>query len=321
MRSIQRNKKYTLSIFSLVLFILSATAMLCGCSSSLENAKKIDKSDMPLRDNTPCVLEVSAPGTATLTCDDAIIDYSNASKGYIVVNYTGKSSRVKFIVTLPDSSTCTYSLHGGQEIFPLTGGDGTYSVNVFENVEDDLFVSMLTDSFPVELENEFLPYLYPNQYVDFSSDSQVVQLAQQLSEGSHDEIDVVSSVYTYLKENMAYDSEHAKSIANGETGYIPSVDDVLASGKGICFDYASVMTAMLRSQKIPTRLEIGLTGNGITHAWISVYTKDNGWVDSIIEFTENQWTLVDPTMASTMNSKQFEKYIGNGSNYLVKYTY
>lgn len=72
---------------------------------------------------------------------------------------------------------------------------------------------------------------------------------------------------------------------------------------GICFDYASVMTTMLRSQRIPTRLEIGYAGENY-HAWISTYIKDIGWVNGIIEFNGTSWTLMDPTYASTSKSPE-----------------
>ena len=57
----------------------------------------------------------------------------------------------------------------------------------------------------------------------------------------------------------------------------------LRTGRGICFDYASLTAAMLRSQNIPARLEIGYSGD-VYHAWISVYTEETGWIDRLIEF-------------------------------------
>ena len=45
---------------------------------------------------------------------------------------------------------------------------------------------------------------------------------------------------------------------------------------------APLMAAMLRSQGIPTRLEIGYSKDAY-HAWVSVYIEDIGWIDSIIE--------------------------------------
>ena len=71
---------------------------------------------------------------------------------------------------------------------------------------------------------------------------------------------------------------------------LPNVDETLKTGKGICFDYAALMTSMLRSQRIPTKLEVGYAGETY-HAWISTYVDDKGWVDDIIEFDGKDWQL------------------------------
>ena len=81
------------------------------------------------------------------------------------------------------------------------------------------------------------------------------------------------------------------------------------------------MTAMLRSQNIPTKLVTGYTGSAY-HAWISTYTKETGWVEGVIFFDGVSWKLMDPTFASSSNSSDaIMKYIGDGKNYTVKYLY
>ena len=115
--------------------------------------------------------------------------------------------------------------------------------------------------------------------------------------------------------NISYDYD---KINNIPTGYLPNVDQILEEKTGICFDYASVMATMLRSQRIPTRLEIGYAGENY-HAWISTYIKDIGWVNGIIEFNGTSWTLMDPTYAST--SKSPEKFVADQNNYQLKYVY
>ena len=57
------------------------------------------------------------------------------------------------------------------------------------------------------------------------------------------------------------------------------------------------------------------------HAWISTYIKDIGWIDNIIEFDGKDWSLLDPTLGANNKSKDVKKYIGDGSKYIVKYTY
>ena len=108
--------------------------------------------------------------------------------------------------------------------------------------------------------------------------------------------------------------------ADPPTDYIPDPDSTLASKTGICFDYASLMTAMLRSQGIPTKLQVGYTSN-VYHAWISVYMDETGWVDGLIRFDNNEWTLMDPTLGSYTNKTDVADYTKDGTNYYVMYNY
>lgn len=267
------------------------------------------------RDNTPCVLVPSADGKDTYTCDVAAIDASNASEGYVMVSYNGSNPKVKLQITGPDTVTYTYDLHGGYEVFPLTSGDGTYSINVFENISGDKYATALAQEITVSITNEFGPYLYPNQYVNFTADSLPVTETVTLTASADTDLDVVSDVYNYIIDNFTYDYDKA---ANVKSGYLPDVDKIFAARTGICFDYASVMASMLRSQRIPTRLEVGYKGEEY-HAWISTYIKDVGWINGVIEFDGKEWKLLDPTFAST--SKSPKDFITENSQYNTKYIY
>ena len=114
---------------------------------------------------------------------------------------------------------------------------------------------------------------------------------------------------------MNYDYAKAQSV---QSGYLPNVDQVLASKTGICFDYAAVMTAMLRSQDIPTKLVVGYTGD-VYHAWVDVYIKEMGWVDNFIYFDGVSWKLMDPTFAAAETDQDLQEYIGDGDNYITEY--
>ena len=122
----------------------------------------------------------------------------------------------------------------------------------------------------------------------------------------------------YLIENIKYDKEKASTVENG---YMPDPDETLRSGKGICFDYAALMTGMLRSQGVPCKLVVGYAGTAY-HAWISVWTQEAGWVDNVIYFDGSVWHRMDPTFASSgKQSPSIMKYIGDGNNYTAKYMY
>ena len=118
-------------------------------------------------------------------------------------------------------------------------------------------------------------------------------------------------------ENITYDYNKANTV---QSGYVPNPDEILASGTGICLDYASVMTAMLRSQQIPTRLEVGYAGDAY-HAWISTYVENQGWINGIIQFDGQNWSIMDPTFAANAGEKELKNFIGDGSNYVTKYIY
>lgn len=292
-----------------------------GCSGKNTSESNSKNKDAPLRDSTPVVMVPEASGTVTYGADNILIDASNTANGYVMLNYGGSNEKVKFQIKAPDGTEYTYlvSAYGEYAVYPLPGGNGIYSVTVFESVsiEDNLYAIAFTQDLDVTITNEFSPFLYPNSYVNFSSESACVTKGKELADECYSDLEVVSNIYNYVISNVSYDTEKAESVPYG---YTPSPDETLATGEGICFDYASLMSSMLRSQNIPTRLEVGYAGD-VYHAWISCYVDEIGWVDNIIEFDGKNWSLMDPTLAANNESSAVKEYIGDGSKYTIKYTY
>ena len=307
--------KYRLHLSYLLIAIFCL--LLGGCSGSSSASRK--EHSGPPRDSTPKVLTPSADGVTVYQNDFASIDASNTSQGYVMVKYNGTNEKVKLRITCPDQSCYTYLIsdRGAYDTFPLTAGNGSYALQVLENVAGDTYTVSLAQSINVSIEDEFLPFLYPNQYVNFHTDSKAVSKGSDLAKDTYSDLDVVQNIYNYVIKNISYDTEKAQNVSYG---YVPDVDDTLSSKKGICFDYAALMTSMLRSQNIPTKLEVGYPGDAY-HAWISTYIDDKGWVDDIIQFNGNTWQIMDPTLAATNDSAAVKKYVGDGSHYVVKYTY
>lgn len=307
--------KYRLHLSYLLIAIFCL--LLGGCSGSSSASRK--EHSGPPRDSTPKVLTPSADGVTVYQNDFASIDTSNTSQGYVMVKYNGTNEKVKLRITCPDQSCYTYLIsdRGAYDTFPLTAGNGSYALQVLENVAGDTYTVSLAQSINVSIEDEFLPFLYPNQYVNFHTDSKAVSKGSDLAKDTYSDLDVVQNIYNYVIKNISYDTEKAQNVSYG---YVPDIDDTLSSKKGICFDYAALMTSMLRSQNIPTKLEVGYSGDAY-HAWISTYIDDKGWVDDIIQFNGNTWQIMDPTLAATNDSAAVKKYVGDGSHYVVKYTY
>lgn len=253
-----------------------------------------------------------ASGVNTYNNSKVLIDYSNITQGYIMVCYNGSNGKVKLQITSDTTYTYDIKARGSYEVFPLTEGNGSYTIKVYENVSGNEYAQVASQTINVSLENEFLPFLYPSQYVNFSEGNAAISLSNALSTGNI--LGTVTSVYNYVVDNLTYDNIKANSV---QSGYLPNIDNTLSTKNGICFDYAALMSAMLRAQDIPTKLVVGYQGS-VYHAWISVYSVETGWIDNVISFDGQSWVLMDPTYASTGG-----RSYGGGSygSYMAKYTY
>lgn len=273
---------------------------------------------------TPAVLSMlmpTAPGIDVKKNSKSEIDYSNAKDGYIMIRYTEKSEKqLRILIKGPSGETYTYRLKpdGSFEVFPLSDGNGDYRIGVYENIGGNKYSVAFSTLVQIKLEDELAPFLRPNQYVNYNANSKVVKKAAELTQNTDGLLGKISEVYGYVTHNIAYDKELAATV---QSDYLPDVDDVLAKGRGICFDYAAVTTAMLRSQMIPTKLVVGYTGN-VYHAWINVYSEQTGWISGAIYFDGVSWKLMDPTLTANNDpDASLTEYIGNSNNYTVKYLY
>lgn len=266
------------------------------------------------------ICPTEASGTTVKENEQCVIDYSNTSDGYVMVQYKGTTDKtLKAQVACPTGNTYTYNVHAGKyEVLPLTEGDGQYKVTMFINVKGNSYATLMSETMEVKLSSQFAPYIRPNQYVNYKASTKVVKKAASLTKKCKTDIAKVKKVYNYVIKNYKYDKKKA---ATAKNDYLPNLDTIYKKKKGICFDYAAVMTAMLRSQEVPTKLVIGYTGN-VYHAWINVYSKKKGWITGAIYFNGKKWKLMDPTFASTSkSSKKIMKYIEDGRNYKAKYSY
>lgn len=285
-----------------------------GCNRQ----KEYVSSSTTIRDNTPVCLVPAADGITVYGNSYVTIDASHTEEGYIMASYSGSSSQVKLQLSGPDYMTYTYDLTGHDyEVFPLSAGDGIYQIGVYENVEGNQYATVFSQELSIAIVNTVGPFLYPNQYVKFNASSNVVAAAKELVADAHDDLEAIISVYEYVLNNITYDYDKAENV---QSGYIPNVDEILERKTGICLDYAAVMASMLRSQQIPTRLEVGYAGEAY-HAWISTYVENQGWVNGIIQFDGQSWSIMDPTFAANSSEKNLKNFIGDGSNYVTKYIY
>ena len=264
------------------------------------------------------VLQPEASGEKTERCDVAEVDYSHTEDGYIMVRYFGETDRRLKVLLKGPSTTYNYNLPQGQwTVFPLSDGEGSYQAGVYRNTGGTKYATVMMARFEVVLKDEFAPFLRPNQYVNYLDAPDTMEMASQLCTGLEHPLEKVAAVYDYVVKNLSYDDERAATV---KSGYLPVLDEVLAEKKGICFDYAALMTAMLRGQEVPCKLVVGYAGS-VYHAWISVWTEEDGWVDGVIFFDGHIWKRMDPTFASSgAGDAEIMDFIEHGT-YTVKYLY
>ncbi len=312
---------------------LLALSLLSGCGGgrASEEAAYVDllelrgveiEAEAVALSSSPAALSTlllpEASGTAVKQNGKAVIDYSNVADGYVMARFTASSEKRLAVQVAGPTTTYTYYLTVGEwATFPLSDGNGNYKVTVLERVTDKYAV-VLSASIRVTLKDEFAPFLRPNQYVDYETAPKTIEKAAELTKGETEPLGKVEKIYNFVVETLSYDKGKAQTV---KSGYLPVLDDVLAAKKGICFDYASLMAGMLRSQGVPCKLVVGYAGTAY-HAWINVWTEETGWIDGVIYFDGSAWQRMDPTFASSgKGSASIMKYIGDGSNYTVSYLY
>lgn len=223
-----------------------------------------------------------ATGKKALEKNGAHMDASNAAQGYVMVRCDTDATTHKVSVSTSEA-TYYYTLpkNGSFITCPLQMGDGRYTVQVYEQLTGTQYSPLCKWTLDVTLDDEAIPYLYPNQFVDYTATDEAVRVSFQQSADAKTDRDKAEQLFTYVAREIDYDYDKA---ANVQEGYLPSPDRTLSEKKGICFDYAALLATMLRVQDIPARLQMGeLSPDNIYHAWNLVCIDD-------------LWYLMDATL-------------------------
>lgn len=267
---------------------------------------------------------VSVPnldGTTVFQNGSAYIDLSYLSYGFVKIHLLQASdSRVKVMI-IKDGTRYTYDLNqgGATEIYPLQMGSGSYSVSVLKNVGGNNYSYLASTNIGVSLSRSDISFLVPSQIVNYTQGSSAASIARSLVGGKSNNFERISAICSYVAQNIHYNYGLASSVSSG---YVPNVDSALANGSGICYDYAAVTAAMLRSVGYPTKLIMGNSGN-VYHAWNEVYVSGSGWIKVMsVKVNMNEWSLVDTTFISTAQSPaSIEQYVNNSGNYQTTKVY
>jgi transglutaminase-like putative cysteine protease len=111
-------------------------------------------------------------------------------------------------------------------------------------------------------------------------------------------LECVNHFCAYVFENF----EYKKGITTVET----TLDEIWTIKSGVCQDFAHILSAVLRVNKIPARYvsgyicpnKNGMRGEGATHAWVEAYIPSYGWLG------------VDPTNNCLVTSNHVRLAVG-----------
>lgn len=294
--------------------VTKAPAVTVSSSSATSAQTELPKAEVVV----PKIKTGSFTGAKTVSNDIACADITSVDMGVIKVTYSGECGKVKVRIT-KNEAVYDYDLDPGGTVFPLQSGSGTYNIKVLENVSGKTYAVALDEDFSADIKSEFSPYLVPSQYINYSQSDDCVYKAAELCAGKSGTVEKAAAMFGYITSNVKYDKELAASV---KSGYVPDPDKTLESGKGICFDYASLFASMCRSQNIPAKLVMGYVRGNVYHSWNEIYTEESGWVTVDIFLKGSGWELLDPTFyASASDKSAVAEYIGDGSDYSAIYYY
>lgn len=297
---------------------LAGSLVLTACSGSGGSGGSFDEgtTEGPNYSQPSSIYGASYNANEAKTFSGGSIDTAHVAEGYVAAS-AQNASRLKLQI-LCNNNSYNYDLpsDGTPIVCPLNMGNGQYTFRIMQNTSGNNYVEIASTTASVSLTNEFEPYVRPNLFCDFSNSSTCVSQARELTSDASNEGDVVRSVYEWVVKNISYDYDKAEELS-GTTGYIPNPDETMESRSGICFDYASLAAAMLRSLGIPCQIITGyVSPDSVYHAWNMVYINGR-WISVQFSIEPDTWTRMDLTFAAAGAGST----VGDGTDYTDRYVY
>lgn len=247
---------------------------------------------------------LAAPATAWANPAASRIDVSELGNGIVKVQHDPAQQLNEKIKISKGNQHFYYSVKSNNR-FPLQLGDGKYTISVLQYVADNKYRLVENKEVYVTASSEQAVFLQPIQMIFWNESTNAIAKAKELTKNLQSDREKVTAIYHYVIQHVQYDYAKANVVTSD---YIPSIDSTWAEQKGICYDYAALFAAMLRSEGIPTKLMMGHKSDiPQYHAWNEVFLKEtNEWVtidttyDSImIKGTKKPWMIKDTSEYTT----------------------
>jgi len=240
--------------------------------------------------------------------DDVSIDTSAAdSRCIIAVQYKPRlTADVKVMIT-KDSDQYVYTIKDNNPTYiPLQLGNGSYSVQVLQNVSGTKYKALTSATVAVSHFDETKVYVNSIQIVNFNSNMDAIKAMNALADKSKSTGEKIDAIYSYIIGNISYDTALAQNLPKD---YIPAIDTVYDTKKGICYGYAALFASALRDLGVPAKLEMG---------YCSQIKEYHAWNEILVD---GKWIKVDTTYdAAAQKAKvKFSMAKDNKDYSVVKY--
>ena len=307
----------------MILLIVCVAILYAGCASSSE-IENMDVYDIKTKVEAEFDGEydayfaslLSGPELVPDEIPDEIICTDYTDRGLLRICYKSDTNAKLKLQVIKGENTIVYNLLGDGSIedFSLQYGSGEYTARIMENIESDEYFAVESKTFDVMLTNPNDVYLNAVQNVDWDYDMIPIQdvryiVGPSVTDGQRDDLyfSCAEDLYQYIIENIGYDHD---KVFNLSYDYLPDIQRTYREETGICYDYASLMAAMLRSINVPTKLVKGYANYSPNtyHAWNEV-------------FLNGEWIVIDTTRDASLVGAALNVMIKDSADYTKVYEY
>jgi transglutaminase-like putative cysteine protease len=226
-----------------------------------------------------CVLLITA--SASVFADSEYYQLDVAEDGVVVVTYPVESDVRYKAMLKKDGEKYYYDLTSDHVRLPLQMGEGTYEFAILKNVSGKSYSYVYETTFKVDQINNDNLFLNSTVNVDWAQSDLAIPALNGLVNSDMSDAEKLSAIHESLAETLSYDYEKFSKI---QGAYLPNIDATFGSRTGICYDFSSLLAAMLRSEGIPTKLVMGYRADtSVYHAWNEV-------------LIDGEWLIVDLTL-------------------------
>lgn len=143
-------------------------------------------------------------------------------------------------------------------------------------------IQITNADYPITIKENLKEYLKEDEFINPNNEN-IINLANQLTANLSDEYEIAFETSNWVYKNINYNLSAISEPAKKDAVW------VLSSKQGTCNELSILLTSLLRTKNIPSRIVTGIVlseKEWIPHSWVEAYFPEN-----------NKWLPFDPTFA------------------------